>query len=314
MARSSNAKAAAGSGNARGASPRSMTGFGEARAEGKGFVVEVEIRSVNHRFLATHLRVPPDLALREHEVEERVRRALQRGSVTVAVQLRRLAGAAPGAVVDLEQARAVLADLRRLAKDLKLPGKITLEHVVRAPGIFVPRAGSAVPDPALQALALQAIERALAQLEDSREREGRSLAIDLRARVAAMRAAAAGIALRAPKAVEESVARMHRRVEELLGGERAALRPDDVAREIALLAERTDVAEELARLETHLVEVDALLGRREPVGRRLEFLVQECLREVNTIGSKSSDAEITKAVLDLKGEIERIREQAANLE
>jgi uncharacterized protein (TIGR00255 family) len=296
------------------AAPISMTGFGSAHLEGKGFAVEVEARSVNHRFVAFNLRMPMELGLAEPEVEERIRKQIQRGSVTLTVQLRRLAAPPPTAVVDVAQARAVLAALRKLSKDLKLPAKITFDQVARAPGVLVSRAASNAPDPAIQALALRGVDQAMSQLVASRKREGRALAADLRARIAMMREAAARLEARAPRAVVEVFARMRKRVEELLGEHRGALANGDLAREMALLAERTDIAEEIARLRTHLDELDSLLSRGEPVGRRVDFLVQELLREVNTTGSKSNDAEITKIVIDLKAEVERIREQGANLE
>jgi uncharacterized protein (TIGR00255 family) len=291
-----------------------MTGFGSARVEGKGYAVEVEARSVNHRFVACSLRVPAELGLAEPELEERIRKHVHRGSVSLTVQLRRLAAPPPTAVVDVEQARAVLGALRQLSKDLDLPATITLDQVARAPGVLVSRSASNGPDPALQSLAFRALETAMAELVATREREGRALANDLRERIATIRSAAAELEARAPRAVAEYFARMKKRVEELLSEARGSLGGNDLAREMALLAERTDIAEEIARLRAHLEELDALLGKREPVGRRVDFLVQEMLREVNTTGSKSADAEITKIVIELKAEIERIREQGANLE
>jgi uncharacterized protein (TIGR00255 family) len=291
-----------------------MTGFGAARAERQGYSVEAEARSVNHRFFAFGLRASPDLGLTEAEIEDRVRKLLQRGSVTLTVTLRRTAERAAGNIVDRDQARAVAGALRKLSKELKLAGKVTLEQVIRAPGVFVSKSNGDAQSPVVKQLTRQAVDGALAQMLESRAREGRALVAELRSRVARMRECGRAVEARAPKAVAEAFERLRARAAELLKGTRGDVSPQDLTRELALLAERTDVAEELTRLRTHLDELDSLLGRPEPVGRRVDFLVQELLREVNTTGSKSADAEITRYVVEMKAEIERIREQAANLE
>ncbi len=291
-----------------------MTGFGGARAASGGLVVEAEVRSVNHRFLTVQLRLPTELSGGEPTLEPLVRKALQRGSVSVALTVRREGEGAAAAVVDLEQARAVAAGLRRIAKDLRLEGDVTLAEIAAAPGVIGLGRAPAKPDERVARLAESAVSEALAELVVAREREGRVLAADLRSRLAAMRASMAEIEERTPAAVAEHLERLRRRLSELLEGSGASLREDDLAREVALLADRSDVTEEMTRLRAHLDETESLLRRAEPVGRRLDFLVQEMLREVNTTGSKSSDSEITRRVIDLKTEIERIREQVANLE
>lgn len=291
-----------------------MTGFGAARAERQGLAVEAEARSVNHRFVAFSPRISPELGLTEAELEDRVRKAIQRGSVTLTVTLRRTAERAAASLVDTAQARAVAAALRRLSKELKLSGKVTLEQIVRAPGVFSPRTNGDTQDPVVKQLAREAVDAALTQMLESRAREGKALVKELRSRVKHMRGVVDAVDARAPKAVAEYFERMRTRVDELLKEHRGAVSSQDLTRELAILAERTDIAEELTRLRTHLVELEALLGRGEPIGRRVDFLLQELLREVNTTGSKSADADITRLVIELKAEIERIREQAANLE
>lgn len=291
-----------------------MTGFGAARIVRRGLVVDAEARSVNHRFVAVNARIPAESGLTDAEIEDRVRRSVHRGSVTLSVSVRREARPPSGPILDEAQARAAAAALRKLARDLGLAGDITLDLVARAPGVFVARTNHEAPDPGVRAAALQAVERALTALAAARAREGRALVAELRSRVKEMRRAAAAIEARLPRAVAESFARMRARVGELLRDHRGGVSDESLTREIAVLAERTDVAEELTRLRTHLDELDDLLSKDEPVGRRVEFLVQELLREVNTTGSKSGDLEITRLVLDLKATIERVREQAANLE
>ncbi|HKE00796.1 MAG TPA: YicC/YloC family endoribonuclease [Planctomycetota bacterium] len=290
-----------------------MTGYAIARETRGGLGVEVEVRSVNHRSLAIQVRLPSELAGQEPGFEERVRDKLHRGSVSLAARVLRSGSIASEAVIDVGQARAVADALRRLARELRLPGEVTIAQVASAPGVLgAQRNGSA--DPRLGGLAEKAHRRALDALLVEREREGAALARDLRDRLGRMRERLAEIEERTPRVLVEHRDRLRRRLDELVAGTSAVLREEDLAREVALLAERSDVAEEIARLRVHLDEAASLLGKREPVGRRLEFLAQELHREVNTIGSKSSDLAITQAVLGLKAEVDRIREQVANLE
>jgi len=290
-----------------------MTGYGSARAEHRGLALEVEARSVNHRYLSLQLRCPSDLAALEPDIETLLRSKLQRGSVTVQIQLRRKQETAE-TIVDAAHAKAVAAALRKLAKDLRVRADVSLSDVLAAPGVFTNgRAGGAL-DETVRESVLGAVGAAVDELVVSRAREGAALSVELRKHISEMRQMSAAIAVRTPAVVKEHHARLRKRLAELLGGAETKVRDEDLAREIALIADRTDVTEELARLRVHLDEADALLGRSEPVGRRFEFLTQEMLREVNTTGSKSADAEISKHVIALKAELERVREQVANLE
>ncbi|MFN0207865.1 MAG: YicC/YloC family endoribonuclease [Planctomycetota bacterium] len=296
------------------ASPCSMTGQGIAHRQNKQFSIDVELRSVNNRFLTIQVRVPNDFSASEAEIEDHVRKKLHRGSVAVNVNIKKLGAPGASAVVDVEQARAVAAGLRSLAKELKLEGKISIESVASAPGVLLTNRASAPPGDADRKLLLDALDEALEHLAAARAREGKSLTIDLRARSARLRSGASAIEERVPAAMAEYHQRLKKRVEDLLGEYKNILKDGDLARELALLAEKSDIAEEIARLRAHVDELDVLLTKCEPVGRRIDFLLQEMGREVNTTGSKSIDTEITRIVMDLKAELERIREQAANIE
>lgn len=300
------------------ATPRSMTGSGAGRRQNDKFTIEVEVRSVNHRFFAIQTRMPGELAPMEVEIEERLRKAVHRGSLSVSVNLRRNSTGRRGTpdidCIQMDQARAVAAGLRAMAKELKLSGKLTIETVASAPGVMVAQRGAAGLNESMRKLVREAIEDATNALLDAREREGRALAADLRGRVQILRNDADQIEQRVPVALAEYQQRLSKRVGDLLQEKRAALREEDLAREIALLAEKSDIAEELARLRTHIEELDGLLQTSEPAGRRMDFLLQEMGREVNTAGSKSFDMEVTRIVMNLKAGLERIREQAANLE
>lgn len=299
---------------------RSMTGLGAASrsaAKGKGkggaqaLALSAEVRSVNHKFLQLKLRLPSELALLEPEVEALVRKRLERGSVTLnvsshgAAQLSALA-------LDVEVARRYHAQLLQLARELELEPKVQLEDLATLPGVF-----SSEPDSkAMQQgrkLLLEVVEAALDNLEEMREREGQALARDLAKHGAQIARVAAQIRARMPLVVKGHQDNLRKRVAELLG-EKAALAPADVAREIALLADRLDVTEEITRLESHLAQLQALCAKSGSVGRQLDFLVQEFLREANTIGSKCNDAPVAHAVVELKTSIERLREQVQNVE
>lgn len=291
-----------------------MTGIGLARGENASFAIEIEIRSVNHRFLAFQFRTPGDFSAFDSELEGIARKSLQRGSLSINITIRRAGPATAHSVVDFEQARAVASALKRLAKELKLSGKISIETIAAAPGIFLSSRSAVAPDDDAKELLFKTYKKALDSLLESRAREGSALAADLLKRINLLRSSTRDIEARAPKSVVEYHARLKQRAQELIGEGRTSLKDSDLARELAILAEKYDVAEEVARLRAHVEELDALLQKTDPVGRRIDFLLQEMGREVNTIGSKSVDLEITRIVMDLKAELERIREQSANLE
>lgn len=290
---------------------RSMTGFGAAAVLDGAFSVRVEARSVNHRFLQVKTRLPSELAHLEGELEGVVKKALERGVVTLHVAVERAASARV-AKLDEGVARAYRDQLQALAKALGIAADVQLETLIELPGVV------ASPDPSTEVeheakLVEQAVRGALAKLVTMREAEGRSLLADMQKQKDGIRALVAKIEERMPKVVVEHHAALQKRVDQLLGG-RDVVKQADLARELALLAERMDVSEELTRLTSHLGQLDALLAKEKPVGRELDFLVQEFLREANTIGAKCSDATIAHTVVELKTLIERLREQVQNVE
>ena len=290
---------------------RSMTGFGSAAVQDGALSVRVEIRAVNHRYLQVKARLPSELAQLETEVENWVKRALERGAVTVSVSVERAAGA-DVAKIDTARARAYRDQLLQLADELDLDDNIRLETLVSLPGVVAsPDELAAGADEAR--LVEKTIKSALDALVRMREAEGQSLHADLTRNAAGVSKLLEKVGARMPEVVVEHHRALQKRVDELLGG-RDLVKQADLARELALLAERMDVSEELTRLASHLKQLDALLGRDKPVGRELDFLVQEFLREANTIGAKCSDATIAHTVVELKTLIERLREQVQNVE
>jgi uncharacterized protein (TIGR00255 family) len=287
-----------------------MTGYGRGAVERGEVHATVDVRSVNHRFVDLKLRGAPLPAAVEDAIAARVRAAVERGAVTVAVHLR---GGAPGGPrIDGDAAVRAHRMLADLAARLAIPGP-DLALVLVQPGVVT-------ADEALDAggatAALDALDAALVQLDAMRAAEGAALAGEIARRLdelVALRARIAGLAAGAPQQLAHRLTeRVRRLVEDAVPG--GALDPGRLAQEVALLAERADVTEELVRLTSHLDQAGALLGATGAVGRRLEFLVQEIGRELNTIGAKASAAEISTAIVDAKAALEKIREQVQNVE
>jgi uncharacterized protein YicC (UPF0701 family) len=295
-----------------------MTGFGRASLEGPIGQVSVEVKSVNHRFLKLQFRIAPMLERLETEIENRVRARLTRGAVNVTVDMKLKEPPAPQ---QLEPAVAV-AHLKRLRAlwaavfpDAPTPEPARLfEMLIRLPP--PPPVSFPTQPSEMEQIALAAVDQALAVLEESREAEGRDTAAALtshRQNLARMRDAIAG---KAPQAIRAAQARFVERLNQILEAARPGLTLDAeaVLRESAVYAERGDISEELTRLGGHLTRFDEILAAPSEVGRRLEFLLQEMLREANTVGSKSLDLGISHDVVEVKAEIEKMKEQVLNLE
>ena len=290
---------------------RSMTGFGCAASDAAGVLLRAEVRAVNHKHLQVKMRLPSDLGFLEPQVEAAVRKRLDRGSVTVGVHVS--SEATPSTVrLNPEIAAAYQREMRKLGKELGLEPEMDLRTVVGLPGVLGGGATERELEREEREL-LKVVEQALKELGEMREREGTALEADLRKHTKVVRAVIRRIAKRTPRVVREHQTALHKRVQELLG-ESTRVDPKDLAREVAVLADRADVAEELARLDSHLAQLEVLFEKKGPVGRQLDFLVQEMFREANTIGSKCMDAKVAHFVVDLKTGIERLREQVQNVE
>ena len=298
---------------------RSMTGFGVGEAPLPGSnsdatttcgKLSVEIRAVNHRYLDVRVRAPNQLPDLGTVVETIARERLTRGRFDVTV---RLEGAALGAVtVHKERARSVFAALVALRDELAPGMDVPLSMLSAVPDLFVPsieQAGDAV-----RAAVSIAFDNALASLDEMRLHEGLALGDDIVRRLVTVRKLAHSIGERAPHVVELYEKKLKERAEKLRLATDVAVDPGRLEQEIALYADRVDICEELTRLESHTSHFETLLASSEGVGRRLDFLLQEMAREANTVGAKSQDAEIAHAVIELKAEIERMREQVQNVE
>ncbi len=289
---------------------RSMTGFGTAEGACGDGRLSVEIRTVNHRHLAVQCRLPGELQRFESEVRTRLRAHFDRGHASVTVRWTELPEQSSSVTVDVERARAVRAALERLRDALGIEGDVDLAFIARQPDVLLYGGAEELELDGDPFLAL--IDEAAGQVVAAREREGADLTSDVTARVRLMEERLELIEARAPDRVTAERDRLRQSVAELLNGRQ--LDESRLAQEIALLAERMDVTEEIVRLRSHFASFREALGAGGAVGRRLSFLGQEMLREVNTIGSKANDAAIAEAVIELKSELEKVREQVENIE
>lgn len=287
-----------------------MTGFGASSVEARGATVRVEVRSVNHRHLHVKTRLPSELSAAENEIEGLVRKKLQRGSVTLHASLT-LPAAARAATLRADVAKRYQKQVRQLARELGVEAEITLQQILSLPGVLA-EAETEADAGALQRPLRKAVDGALEALLVMRRTEGEALLADLRRHAKGLAGIVARMEKRMPKVVRGHQESLRRRVRELLDG--AAVSEADLAREIALIADKGDVAEEVARIGSHLEQIDGLLEKGGAVGRQLDFLIQELFREVNTVGSKCSDAPVAHWVVDAKTRIERLREQIQNVE
>ncbi len=286
-----------------------MTGFGTGGAEEEGIRVRALLRSVNGRFLDLSVRCPGPLQELEPRVRERLQGRLTRGKVTGTIDCEETGESNGLPELDPEIAERYFSELDRLARETGLP-PVGLEVVARMPGVF--RTSSRGPDPErLERLVMEALDQALAELEEMRRSEGAALAADLRARLATIDGLTDRIEELALEGREEVRRRLREKVESLLKpGEMDEAR---LATEIVLIAERSDITEELVRLRSHHERFLEAIDKGGEVGRRLNFLLQEMHREINTLSSKSAASGIVHGAVAAKEEVERLREQVQNL-
>lgn len=289
----------------------SMTGYGRAEAESKGVTVSVEIRGVNGRFLEVVPRLPRTLALRENDIKEIVRRKIARGKITVVVTVERESDGVVPMRVDVTAARAYYRLLNDLRKAVRLRQSVRLEHLLQFSEVFEPRDSEQTDDQEWDA-AQAALDLAVRQLATMRQKEGEQLARDFRERLQNL----VVLLDRTEDLSKGQVPRERERLREriaLLAGD-TNLDPGRLELEIALLADKFDVTEECVRFRSHVKFFLQTMEEEESAGRKLNFLVQEMNREVNTIGSKSGDTSIAHCVVQMKEELEKIREQLQNIE
>lgn len=289
-----------------------MTGFGAAEGVVGGARVVVEVRSVNHRFFNPSIKLPFALGRWEGEVREALRRGIGRGAITVSARIE--SATESGAGIDEERFGAYVARLRELQQRFGIPGDtLDLGTILRLPDVVVAGGGDPTGEGTAEEL-VAVVDTALAALTQMREAEGGRLVAYLEERLAIVEAALGRIEQRAPQRLIEQRDRLRASVQEIASG--VAVDEQRLELEIAILADRLDVSEELSRFRSHITAFRETLerGGADGVGKRLGFLLQEMLREANTTGSKANDAAVVADVVVIKEELERIREQVENLE
>ncbi len=297
---------------------KSMTAFGRAVHIGEGFEATAELRSVNNRYLDWNFRLPRAYA----SIEERAKVALSqmgisRGKIDVTLTVTDTRTRTGGTVLepDLDAARRYIDAARALEQEFAIPNTLTAEQLLTLPGVMVPvKEDTAVDDETLWANIAPALTEAATAFIAAREREGARLGEDLLVKLGGIRDMVAGIAAHSEENIRSYRTRFEERLRAALGETGVAFDESRVLTECAIYADRVAIDEELVRLASHFDALEDLFRSSEPVGRRIDFMLQETNREINTIGSKCSDATIAKTVADIKSEFEKIREQIQNIE
>lgn len=291
----------------------SMTGAGWGECSHDGLKVTVELSSVNRKQSEIFVNLPRELEGLEPQLRDEINRRVGRGRVSVRVSLHAAEGQDGARVrVNTALAGAYVAELRKLAKHLGLSGELSAEVLLRAPGVF--ESDAKVSDPeALWPSVREALTSAMASMLKMRAREGAHLKKDLCDRIGTMRKAVARIRKEAPLVQKRYREQLIERIK-LAGLQELQIDEERISKEVVFFADRSDVSEELTRLQSHFQQFDDCVKSTEPVGRTLDFLAQEFNREINTIGSKANDAAISREVVELKTELEKFREQVQNVE
>lgn len=290
----------------------SMTGYGKGEAVSAVGRCVVEIKTVNNRYSELSIKMPRSFMSQELDVRKQVSGRISRGKADLYVQWEPTLDATAVPPVNHAVAHGYKQAFVELAHDLHLSAEIPIALILSQK--FVVQETSGEESEERFELLTKAVSQALDNLQAMRAREGASLTTDLTARRATIAQLVELVRDRSPKVVEEGRVRLEQRLEKLLQGSGVDPDPQRIAQELALLADRGDITEELVRLASHLAQFDGMVAEKEPVGRKLDFLMQEFNREINTIGSKANDAEITRLVVQLKAELEKMREQVQNIE
>ncbi|MBU1039663.1 MAG: YicC family protein [Proteobacteria bacterium] len=292
--------------------PMSMTGFGRHETITDEFSHVWEIRSVNNRFLDMKWRMPSVLRSLETRFEKTLRKSAARGRVDVSLSVETRSAALLGVSLNTAQAGAMLDQLRALAKEQGVGFAPDLNRLISASHLW--RDDSSEPDPGLAASLEQGLKKALADWNNSRRVEGEELARDLKERFARLRVLAASVGERVPVVLRDKQAATAERLNALVAQAGMTFTEERLAQEVAVLADRLDVSEEITRLAAHLDRLEEAVSSAGEAGKRLDFLIQEAFREINTCGNKAQDVELSRLTVEFKVELEKCREQVQNLE
>ena len=291
----------------------SMTGYGSADGQLDGVCYAVEIKAVNNRYLKTIIKLPETVAFLEDAIDKCLRKNLARGTINCVVRLKGVAGNVQFEI-DETALRSVVERLNAVSSSVGIGGSIDMASLLSLPGVVLP----VVPDEEerckVRDVVLGLTQEAVDKLKQMRQAEGQFLEADLRGHCEAMVKELEHVRRRSDGVIKEYAKRLRKRVDALLAEAKLQLDEETLAREVAVLADRSDIAEEIARLDAHLQQFIQICETEGQAGRRLDFLSQEMLREANTVASKAADAELVRCVVDMKCLIERLKEQIQNVE
>lgn len=291
---------------------KSMTGHGRGIANHGGRRVTVECASVNRKGIEIAVALPKTLLTLEPKIREEIQRVIHRGRINLTITVEQTVAGTESSIIDKKAAQRALRELQALRTELSLSGEISLELILRSPGVLKNSAEEILVADELWPAVHGALVQSLERLTAMRCKEGAHLVTDLLKRVRLLEQAAKAIRTRVPTLLRQKRSQLKQRLEEL--GIPTPNGDPALARELALMAERSDITEELTRLESHFTQCHDALTGTQPAGRTLDYLAQEMFREFNTLGNKAGDAAISQRVVQSKAELDRIREQVANLE
>ncbi len=292
-----------------------MTGYGEAQGEINGVSYAVEVKAVNNRYFKAIVRLPEAVAFLEEDIEKLLRKNLSRGTVNYVLRLKDVSANA-NALFNINEAalQAVVEKLGRVGSSAGVKGTIDIGSLLSLPGIIRPTSPDKDAAEKIRKKVLQISRQAIEKLKQMRAAEGAALEADLERYCKAIKKELERIRARSNAVVQQYAKRLKKRADELLAGAKLKLDEETLAREVAVFADRSDISEEIARLDSHLQQFAEICRVSGQAGRRLDFISQEMLREANTIASKAYDVEITRCVLDIKCQVDRIKEQVQNVE
>ena len=291
----------------------SMTGYGDAEGQLNGVTYTVETRTVNNRYFKANIKLPETVAFMAEAIEKLLRRNLSRGTVNYVLRLKN----APANVlfdIDEPALQTLMERLSRIASSANINCPIDIGGLLNLPGILEPASPDEKVAKKIKKTVLEISQEAIEKLKQMRAAEGTALEADLKKHCGAIKQDIERICARSEVVLTRYAEKLKKRVNELLAGAKLKLDEETLAREVAIFAERSDISEEIARLDSHLQQLLDGCEANDQAGRRLDFISQEMLREANTIASKASDTEITNCVVDIKCRIDRIKEQVQNVE
>lgn len=289
---------------------KSMTGFGRASLESNGKNYIIEIKTVNNKYSDITVKSPKRLSFMEDKIRKQIANRITRGKVEVSVSFFDFSNKSKNVVLNKEIAKEYIKQLREIADENNLSENISVVEIAKLPDIL--NSIDSDNDEEIASEALQCLNMALDSLIEMRKTEGENIKQDLLVRIERVQNLVDKIAENSKGIVEEYVSKLEKRVKEILKTD--VVDENRIAQEVVIYADKTSIEEELTRLNSHIVQFKELVNSDGPVGKKLDFMIQEMNRETNTIGSKAGSGEITKAVIDLKVELEDIREQIQNIE